>query len=319
MKALTIREYGGVDKFQLQELNMPQPAADEVLIEVHCAAINPLDWKIRRGDLRVILSRNFPKTIGSDVAGIVNAVGGAVSKFKVGDRVFGLCDNFHSPSGSYAQFCLAPAKWLTLLPESVSFADAASLPVAALTAYKGLFEHGGVEAGQWAFINGAAGGVGSFAVQLAKERGVLVTAACGPNNIDFVRSLGADEVLNYKEKSISDTNHKYQVFLDASAKSSFFKVKNHLTNKGVYVTTVPSASLFLALPITLPFSGQKAEVVLATSGNETTTELDHLARLVAESKLVPYISKTVSLEEVAEAHREAEGEHTRGKVVVQVQ
>jgi NADPH:quinone reductase-like Zn-dependent oxidoreductase len=318
MQALTISDYGSAEQLQLSEVNKPLLRTNDVLLEVKAASINPVDYKIRRGDLSLILPRKFPRTLGMDVAGVVAEIGASVRKFKVGDRVFGITDPFRNQSGSYAEYALVQDTKLALMQESLMFENAASLPVAGHTAYKALFELGAIRPGHHILINGAAGGVGSFAVQLAKIAGARVTATCGANNIDFVRSLGADEVFDYKVSDIRKLEEKFNIFFDASAKLDFFSIKHLLTEKGVYITTAPKADFLLAGVLTAPFGGKKALVVIAGLGSKVSQELAELANLVCSEKLKPVISKIVSLQEVAAAHREAELEHTRGKIIVSV-
>ena len=320
MKALSISEYGSPEKMELRDLNVPAPAADDVLIEVKMASINPIDWKIRRGDVSLILPRKFPRVLGIDVAGVVSKVGSSVKKFKVGENVFGMADPFRNQHGSYAQFCLVQDTKLAPMPEHFSFEDAASVPVAGLTAYKALFEHGAMRPGHHILVNGASGGVGSFAVQLAKIAGAKVTAVCGPDNIEFVRSLGADEVLNYKETDVKklQVKEKFAIIFDVSAKLDYFAAKDLLMENGVFVGTNPKADLVMASAMTAPFGGKKAVLVLASTGNKISQELAEIANLIVSKKLQPVISKTVTLGHVPEAHKEAEKEHTRGKVLVRV-
>jgi NADPH:quinone reductase-like Zn-dependent oxidoreductase len=318
MKAVTINEYGGPEVLKISELKRPTPAADDVLVEVKYASINPVDWKTRRGDLSLLIPRKFPRVTGSDVAGTVAEVGSAVKQFKVGDRVFGTTDPFRNPYGSYAEFSLVQATKLAKMPDELSFEDAASIPVAGLTAYKALYELGAMRPGYHVLINGASGGVGSFAVQLAKTGGAKVTATCGAANIDFVRSLGADNVLDYSVAEIPKLEEKFAIIFDASAKLDYFSIQNLLTEKGVYVTTVPKPDTILGVALTAPFNGRKVHIVLASMGAKIPQELSEIANLVVTGKVRPEIAKCVTLEELPEAQREGEKEHTRGKVVVKV-
>ena len=318
MKAVTISDYGSPDVLKVCDLKRPVPGSEEVLVEVKYAGINPVDWKMRRGDLSFILPRKFPKVLGIDLAGVVAEVGKSAKQFQVGDRVFGMADPFKNQYGSYAEFSLVQTAKLVRMPDSLSFADAASLPVAGLTAYESLYALGAMRPGHHVLINGASGGVGSFGVQLAKIGGATVTAVCGANNMDFVRSLGADNVLDYKVADISKLTEKFAIIFDASAKLDYFSVKNLLTDRGVFVTTVPKADTILAAALSAPFPGRKVYVVLAGMNEKAAQELAELANLVAAGKLHPEIAKQVSLEELSEAHREGECEHTRGKMLVKI-
>jgi NADPH:quinone reductase-like Zn-dependent oxidoreductase len=317
MKVVSISEYGGADKLEMRELNKPQPAANDVLVEVKYASINPVDWKIRRGDVSFILPRKFPRVLGIDVAGVVAAVGSAVRKFKVGERVFGMADPFRNQYGSYAEYCLVQDTKLAPMPEKLSFEDAASIPVAGLTAYKALFEHRSTHSGDRVLVNGGAGGVGTFAVQLAKTVGAHVTATCGPGNIEFVRSLGADVVLDYNLFDAKKIDDRFSLIFDVSAKFNYFDVKHLLLVKGLFVTTVPKPDFILASALS-PFSSQKAVAVFASMGNNISQQMSEIANLILLGKLKPVISNTVTLGQVAAAQTEGEKEHTRGKVVVRI-
>jgi NADPH:quinone reductase-like Zn-dependent oxidoreductase len=318
MKAVTISDYGSPEVLKVCDLKRPIPGPDQVLVEVKVAAVNPVDWKMRRGDLSIILPRKFPKVLGIDLAGVVAEVGKSVKQFQVGDRVFGMADPFKNQYGSYAEFSLVQTAKLVRMPDSLSYADAASLPVAGLTAYESLYALGAMRPGHHVLVNGASGGVGSFAVQLAKIGGATVTAVCGANNMEFVRSLGADNILDYKVSDVSKLSEQFAIIFDASAKLDYFRVKHLLTERGVFVTTVPKPETILAVALSAPFPGRKVHVVMAGMNEKAAQELAELANLVAAGKLRPEIAKQISLEELPDAHREGESEHTRGKVLVKV-
>jgi NADPH:quinone reductase-like Zn-dependent oxidoreductase len=318
MKAVTISDYGSPDVLKVCDLKRPVPGPEQVLVEVKVAAINPVDWKMRRGDLSFILPRKFPKVLGIDLAGVVAEVGKSVKQFQVGDRVFGMADPFKNQYGSYAEFSLVETAKLVRMPDSLGFADAASLPVAGLTAYESLYALGAMRPGHHVLINGASGGVGSFAVQLAKIGGATVTAVCGAGNMDFVQSLGSDCVLDYKVADLSKLTEKFAIIFDASAKLDYSSVKNLLTERGIFVTTVPKPDTILAAALTAPFPGRKVHFVMAGMNEKAAQELAELANLVAAGKLHPEIAKQISLEELPDAHRQGESEHTRGKVLVKV-
>src|ERR1700733_6655349 len=273
MQAVTIDRYGSSEVMHLSEIEKPRPGVREVLVEVHCSSINPIDYKIRRGDLKLIIPGKFPRVLGVDLAGVIVEVGNAVTKFKVGDEVFGLANPLANQFGSYAQFALIEEPKAALKPKHLSFADAASIPVAGLTAYKTFYEHAKLLAGQRVLINGASGGVGSFAVQMAKAIGAVVVATCSESNNEFVRAFGADQILDYGQIDITKIEAKFDCIFDASAKLNFSKIKHLLTKNGSYVTTVPNPDIVLRFlsPFALP--GRKVYLVNAGIGARISQEL----------------------------------------------
>lgn len=317
MRALVIDEYGPVEVFKIKEIEKPNPGNYQVLIEVVNSSVNPVDWKIRAGQLSLIIPKHWPRVLGVDCAGVVAEVGSAVKTFKPGDRVFGMSNPLRTPYGAYGQFCICEKDSIARMPDELSFSDAASVPVAGLTAYKALKLQMKVCSGQSVLINGASGGVGSFAVQMAKEFGAHVTATCGADNIDFVRTLGADDVIDYKKQEVTKLNQKFDSILDASAKLNFAAVRRILKKNGAYVTTVPDPYTLVGL-VTSIFGGRKAYIVSAGSGEFVSQELSEIAALILAEKVKPIITNTVSLENVPAAHAISAEGHARGKTVVEI-
>jgi len=210
MKAIVIDDYGGVDQLHLRELPDPRPQADEVLVRVRAAGVNPVDWKILQGQLRVILHLNFPFVPGGDIAGEVVSTGPEATEFKAGDPVIGFVELRRG--GGYAELAVAKTTAVALMSPSLSFIEAASLPIAGCTALQALRDLGELSKGANALILGGAGGVGHLAVQIAKALGVKTSATCGPSNIEFIRSLGADDVIDYSSK---DFMERYDMIFDA--------------------------------------------------------------------------------------------------------
>ncbi len=318
MRALIINGYGQSDVFKLQEIDKPTPGSHQVLIEVKCASINPVDWKIRAGHLSLIIPKHWPRVLGVDCAGIVSEVGSAVKTFQAGDAVFGMSNPLRSPYGSYAQFSIAEKDSIAKKPDGLSFSDAASIPVAGLTAYKALKSQINLEPGQSVLINGASGGVGSFAVQIAKVLGAKITATCGADNIEFVKSLGADQVIDYKTQDVRNLKEKFDGVFDASAKLNFSSAKPLLNKNGVYVTTVPDPHTILGLVTCALFGGKRAYIVSAGSGAHVADELSAIAEMITTGQIHPIIASTIPLENVPKAHDESEQGHARGKTVVEM-
>ncbi|MBI1869287.1 MAG: NAD(P)-dependent alcohol dehydrogenase [Methylocystis sp.] len=317
MKAIVIDGYGGADRLQLREVPDPQPQADEVLVRVRAAGVNPADWKIREGQVRLFLRLRFPHVLGSDIAGEVAAIGAGVSQFKLGDAVVAFTDPRRG--GGYAELAVAKEAAAALKPASLSFAEAASLPIAACTALQALRDLGKLSEGGGVLINGGAGGVGHFAIQIAKALGATTTAACGPANVAFVQSLGADVVIDYSKEDFTRRAERYDVIFDAAGKSSFAACRHLLTPGGTYVSTLPSLDLVLwggVLWIVGMFGEAKhARPFIARPNGE---DLAFLGRLADEGRLRPTVSRTYPLERAREAQGASRTGHTRGKIVLEV-
>jgi len=325
MKAVVYRNYGSPDILEYRDIEKPLPADDEVLIKVHAASINPLDWKLMKGGpwlLRLLLGLGKPKIKrpGVDVAGEVEAVGRNVTSFKPGDPVFGTC------YGAFAEYATSKSvtgmrSALVLKPDNVTFEQAASTPVAALTALQGLRDKGKIQPGQAVLVNGAAGGVGTFAVQIAKAFGATVTGVCSTRNLDLVRSLGADVVIDYTQQDPSRCGLRYDLVLDCVGNRSFSEWRRVMSSKGILVGVgaPPDFSIFgmlagliAALVLSL-FVSQRLAVFMARVNNP---DLKILAEFLATGKLAPVIDRRYRLSEVREAFRYMEEGHARGKVIV---
>jgi NADPH:quinone reductase-like Zn-dependent oxidoreductase len=317
MKAIVIDDYGGVDQLRLRKMPEPRPQSDEVLVRVRAAGVNPVDWKIRQGQLRFILRPKFPYVPGGDIAGEVVTVGAEAGQFKSGDPVVAFVD--FRRGGGYAEFATVKKTAVALKPPSLSFTEAASLPIAAGTALQALRDLGKVSAGANVLILGGAGGVGHFAVQIAKALGANTSTTCGPTNIAFVQSLGADRVINYREESFTTQWDRYDVIFDAVGKSSFVVCRPLLAPGGTYVTTLPGPNVFFwsgVQSIAGIFSTVKRAkgVLVQPSGKD----LAFLGQLADAGKLRPTVSLTFALDRAAEAHQASEAGHIRGKIVLEV-
>ena len=321
MKAIVYRENGPPDVLRYEELDKPSPADDEVLLKVHTASVNPLDWRMMRGIpglLGLLLSfrRTRLSRPGVDVAGTVESIGRNITGFRPGDEIFGAC------RGAFAEYACAPARTLAIKPAAITFEQAASLPVAALTALQGLRDHGHIQAGHQVLINGAAGGVGTFAVQLARHFGAEVTGVCSGRNLDLVRSLGAAHVIDYTQQDFTRSSARYDIILDNHGNHSLAACRHILTPRGRYLIIggprQVSRILSRALRATVLswFVSQKLGMFVAKMKKE---DLALLADLVASGKLVPVIDRRYPLSEVPAAIRYMEEEHARGKVIITVE
>lgn len=322
MKAIVYHNYGSPDVLKCEEIEKPVPADDEVLIKVHAASVNPADWRLLRG-VPFIFHILFglrkptiaqPGRLGHDVAGQVEALGRNVTRFKPGDEVFGV-----SPA-AFAEYACASESKLAAKGDSITFEQAASVPVAALTALQGLRDKGYIRPGQKVLINGAAGGVGTFAVQIAKSFGAEVTGVCGTRNMDMVRSLGAERVIDYTQQDFTQSGQPYDLILDCVGNHSLSEYRRVLNPNGICVIAgAPrnAAGFFLVRTLTTPvlswFVSQKFVMFIAKINKE---DLTIMGELMAAGKVTPVIDKRYSLSEVPEAIRYLEEGHARGKVVI---
>lgn len=324
MKAIRFTQYGSPDVLQLAEVEKPTPKAGEILVSVHAASANPLDWHIMRGEpflarLEYGLRRPRISSLGADFAGTVVAVGDQVTRFKPGDAVFG--ETFHSGLGCFAEFVCAPETALVLKPEAVSFEAAAAVPLAALTALQGLRDKGKIRAGQQVLINGASGGVGTFAVQIAKAFGAHVTAVCSGRNHDFVRGIGADDVIDYQGEDFTRRAGHYDLILDGVGNHSVSSLRRALKPQGVAsivgFTSLPRMFEHLLIGPLTSVGGQKTIGMMGTV-KASADGLRFLKGLLEEGKITSVIDRCYPLSQTAEAIRYLETGRARGKVVMTV-
>lgn len=317
MRAAVLDAYGGPEGFSFREIAAPEPGVGEVLIRVRAAAVNPIDWKIRRGSLRFLRPARFPLVLGFDAAGEVVAVGPEVSRFAPGDFVFAMLDRPHG--GAYAQYAVTSETTAAPLPPTLSFEEAAALPLAGLTALQALRDRGGLTAGERSLIVGAAGGVGHLAVQIAKALGAEVTAVASGRNLPFLWQLGADRTIDSTRAAWTEDDGTFEVVFDAVGAGTFPAAAPLLADHGVYVSTLPGPAAFswVAKSAFSALWGDRRRarlVVVKPSGDD----LVDLARLAALGQLKPAIERVFPLAEVGRAHELSEGGHVRGKLVLAV-
>jgi len=322
MKAIIAEKYGPPDILQYLDVEKPSPKENEVLVKVHAASLNAFDWHLLTADIflvRLATGLRKPKyTIpGADIAGKVEAVGSLVSQFKPGDEVFG--DIAASGCGGFAEYVCARADLLALKPSNSTFEQAAALPMAGLTALQGLRDNGHIQPGQKVLIQGAAGGVGTFAVQLAKYFGADVTAVCSTRNLEQALSLGADAVIDYTREDFTRNGQQYDLVFAANGYHSIFAYQRALTPRGIYVMSGGKpAQLFQALAFgpMLSKSGGRKMGALSTRANQQ--DLVFLKDLVEAGKFRAVIDRRFPLAEAAEALRYLGTGHARGKVVLNI-
>lgn len=317
MIAIRINEFGGPEVLKMEDIAVPIPAPDEILVIVYASGVNPVDWAIRKGaNIRMRSFLTLPMTLGWDAAGTVEAVGSEVTAFSKGDAVYGV-PNFPG-NGSYAEYCAAKANQFALKPKSLSFNEAAGVPLAALTAWTGMFWHGKLQAGQRIFIQGASGGVGSFAVQFAKAMGAYVIGMASTSNREHLKQLGADEVIDYKTQNFEEILTNMDVVLEASPTRN-----NDERIKALGV--LKEGGIFVSVNTDFPFNEQMTDAAAAKkvsaelAVNQPRQDwLTEIAQLIDEGQVKVLISKVYPLEQVAEAHRESETWHVRGKLVLAI-
>lgn len=305
MRAIQVRNYGGPEELKLEEKSRPEPQAGEALLRVHAAGVNPIDWKLCSGSMKDFRPLTFPYTPGIEAAGVVEAVGAGVTAFAAGQAVFG-----RSADGAYAEYIVMPAEALALKPESLSFAEAATVPVGATTAWRALFEYGDLTAGQRVLIQGAAGGVGLFAVQLAKWNGAHVLATTSTANLDFVRGLGADTVVDYTTTPVERAVHGVDLVLDGVGRDTMNSSLAALRRGGTLISLAgpPPQEQAQAL-------GVRALMIRAQPSGGL---LQEIARLIEDGHLKVVAGKTFPLSSAQQAHVYGQRGHGRGRIVLVV-
>ena len=322
MKAVVYRCYGSPDILSFEDVEKPVPAADEVLVKVHAAGVNPLDWHYMRGSpyfMRLGTGIGAPADprMGVDFAGTVEAVGRDVKDFKPGDEVFG------GSNGAFAEYVtVTEGRALALKPDNVTFEQAASVPIAAVTALQALRDNGALKKGQRVLINGASGGVGTFAVQIAKSFGAEVTGVCSTRNVDMVRSIGADNVVDYTQEDYTQSGERYDLIIDMVGNHSLLANRQVLTPEGRLVLVGgPKGNWFgpimgpLKAMMLSPFVGQEFGMILARLDGD---DLATLGKMMETGKLVSEIDRSYRLSEVPDALRYSESGRARGKIIVKL-
>lgn len=312
MKAIIIDKYGGPEVLQYKELPIPQINDDEILIRVHNSSVNPVDWKVRKGALRFLPGQKLPKVLGGDIAGIVEKIGKDIKEFSKGDQIYGLITAFKG--GAYAEFAIAKSNQIVIKPTNLTFEEAGTIPLAALTAYQGLTRVGKIKEGEHVLINGCSGGVGHFAVQIAKTMGANVTGVCSTKNIELSRELGADNIIDYTKGNILKPSQKYDIFYDAVANQSYGKIKRHLNKNGRYISTLPTLRVILDQILGI-LSSKKASM---SNVKVTPEDLRFLGELIKSNKLKVHIDKTYDLKDIQDAHRHSETGRVVGKLALSI-
>ncbi|RPI83792.1 MAG: NAD(P)-dependent alcohol dehydrogenase [Chloroflexi bacterium] len=320
MKAVVYTKYGPPDVLKIKEIEKPSPKENQVLIKVHASSINAQEYRKMRATpilLRLMIGGVVkPKDprLGSDVAGGVEAVGENITKFQPGDEVFGF------GYGTFAEYVCSKETSVTIKPANISFSEAAAVPIAAITALQGLRHAGGIQPGQKVLIQGASGGVGTFAVQLAKSFGAEVTAVCSTRNLDMVRSIGADRVIDYTREDFTKKRECYDLIFAVNGYHSLSAYKRVLNPHGIYVCAGGTLPQFFQAMLLGSLMSEKGGKKMSSMGiaKVNQEDLTHLGELLKDGKIAPVIDRNYPLDEIVQAMRYVEDKHAQGKVVITV-
>lgn len=323
MRAMVIDRFGGPEVFRLAEVETPKPAPGEVVVRVAYASVNPADWKCREGWLAQFFAYRFPFIVGFDAAGIVAAVGEGVTDYKIGDRVVTSSNQGEGEWGTYAEFVKSSTYRVAKLGDGLDFKTAAAIPTAAVTSWEALFDTGGLKPGQSVLINGGAGGMGSYAIQFAKHAGARVAATCGPANLDYVRSLGADLAVDYRQGKVRETVLAWapegvDLLIDTVGQGTLLDGPL-MTRPGGLIT--PIGTLIVDEPMPDPDTAAARNVrIVHTMSNRTRAgdQLRTIVDLYNKGVFKPPAIEVLSLEQAGEAQRRVKDGHVRGKILLKV-
>ena len=324
MFAAIIEETGGPEVLRYAEIATPEPGPQDIRVRIAYAGVNPADWKNRQGMLAAFRPYTFPCVIGFDAAGVVDKVGAAVTAFKPGDRVFTPTNHGQGGQGSYAEFAIASADRVAHIPEGMSFAQAAALPVAALTAWQGLFDRGGLQTGQLAMIHGGSGGLGGFAVQFARWAGARVAATCSTPNVEYLKALGVERVIDYRKENIAEAVAAWapgglDYLMDAVGASTIPNGLDMVRKGGTFVS-IPTLTDDGDIPAAAVAGAAKGvnRVFSTMVDVGCSAQLAKIASLLVEGHITLPPLQEYALRDVALAHAAIQGGHTRGKIVLKV-
>ena len=313
MKAARTRRYGSAEVIDVVDMPAPKIGPDEILVRVRASSVNPVDWKVRRGSLRLFSGWNPPKVLGADFAGEVEKAGRNVEGYAVGEKVFGMVQALKG--GAYAEKILVRPKEIVRMPANASFEQAAVLPLVSLTVHQLFFDRAPHTPGQHVLVNGCTGGLGHIAVQMAKALGYCVTGVCSTRNLEVAQRLGADHVIDYRVQSPLVGERRYDLVFDAVANIGFSKAKHVLTPDGVYVSSIPTPGNMLMAPILNRFRRQQHRYLWVTPDGNA---LRRVAQMVEAGQIEPIIEKVYELDDIREAHTHSESGRVVGKLALRL-
>lgn len=312
MKSAVINKYGGPEVFEITEVPKPSPKPNEILIRVYASSINPVDWKLRKGNWRFFLIGKFPVILGFDAAGEVLETGAKVTRFKPGDKVFSRLDRKFG--GAYAQYATGSEHTFSAIPSILPFEEAAGLPLAGVSALQALRDKGRINAGKKVLINGASGGVGHFALQLAKIYGAEVTAVSSNRHTKLMDELKPDHWIDYTKEDFTKNKNTYDIIFDVIGNKSFLHCRRSLQRGGIYITSLPRPKLLLHKLFSV-FTGRKVKAFLMKSN---ASDLDLLSSFVKTGKLKIHIDKIFPLNQISEAHKYSQTGKAEGKIIIKI-
>ncbi|WFU12294.1 NADP-dependent oxidoreductase (plasmid) [Rhizobium sp. CB3090] len=308
MKAVRIHSFGGPEVLRLEEIERPEPKIDEILIRVEAASVNPVDWKMREGNYPAVQNEDLPYVLGRDVCGTVEKVGEGVAAFRSGDAVYAFLNPRH---GGYEQFVIARPEEIAPKPRSLNPVQAAAIPLAGITAWQGMFDHGGLQAGQRVLIHGGAGGVGHLAVQFAKAKGAWVATTVSGADLDFARSLGADKIIDYKSERFEEAIQPVDMVFDLVAGETQDRSFDVIRTGGILVSTLAQ-----------PDKNRADELGIRAvryTAQPNGLQLAEIGRLIDDGKVCVEVRRVYPLEQARAAQEAIMNEHSRGKIVLRVE
>jgi NADPH:quinone reductase-like Zn-dependent oxidoreductase len=308
MKAIRIHEFGGPDVLELEDIEIPKPNDDEILIKVYASSVNPVDQKIFAGEAQEKFPTEFPLTIGWDVSGVIEEAGGKVRNFSIGDEVY--ARPYPTKNGAFAEYAIVKASEAALKPRSIDHLNAAAVPLAGLTAWQGLFKFGQLQKGQRVLIHAASGGVGSFAVQFAKWKGAYVIGTASADNLDFIKQLGADEAIDYKNERFEEKVSDVDLVLDLVGKDTQQSSIQVVKPGGRIITTIAPQFKDEAKEKNIHLEGFTAQ--------SYTEDLEQIANLIDDGSVSPVVSAVINLEDAKKAEEMNSKGNGRGKIVIKV-
>jgi NADPH:quinone reductase-like Zn-dependent oxidoreductase len=312
MRKVIYNRFGDANVLELTEQAVPAPEKNQILIRVKAVSINPLDWKVYGGEMKLMSGSKFPKALGIDFSGIVEKTAEGIAGFKAGDEVMGMLDVFKG--GALADYILVKPTDIVLKPAAISFEKAAALPVTGLSALQIIDKLAKVSKDQEILINGASGGIGPFTVQIAKLRGARVTAVVGTNSLEQAKRWGADTVIDYKKEDIQQLSQRFDAVIDLSGKVSFGAAKKLMKDKAVFITTLPTPLMMLYSFLNNLFSGKKLKILIV---KPTVEGLKTITGMAAENLQI-VLDKTYSINQIREAYQQASKGKTIGKSIILV-
>ncbi|MBK6580320.1 MAG: NAD(P)-dependent alcohol dehydrogenase [Sandaracinaceae bacterium] len=308
---MVTRSYGGAEVLTWSRTEKPPISPRQILVRVRASSVNPVDWKVRQGDVRIFSGLRPPLVLGADLAGEIVEVGAKVTDYAVGDQVYGMVRAFKG--GAYAEYVAVTPENIAPLPSGLSFSEAACLPLVSLTIHQMLYSRAKLAAGQHVLVNGCCGGIGHIAVQMAKALGAEVTGVCSTRNLTVAKALGADNVIDYTQQNLLATQQTYDLFFDAAANQHFGAVRHLLRSKGIYISPIPSVANMIFSPIANKFRQQKNSYLWVEPDAEA---LRTITALVESGNLRPLIDRSYPIKQISDAHRYSESGRVVGKVAL---